>query len=188
MKRTVIALMLFLLMATGVLAEGLIKNVFERASVSGQIQNEKIVIEVNDFLQTPEKNIYDKLNESKEKYNNTYWNHNQKPCEHKNGFENCNYYEGKSGAGIQCHGFAMMLSDELFGKDAKIVEFSDLSKLKVGDIIRYNDRHTMIVTEIKEDYIEVAEANFNHDCKVEFGRKVEKKFLEKCSLLCISRY
>ncbi len=170
------------------------KNVYYPAGRSKEtLSYENAVVKVYtayEYCENYKKNVAEKIEEMREKYpEGEFRNSENEPCDHaKNGYKFCTFYEGSFGAGIQCHGFAILLSDEIFGKNAPVTKFSDLSKIRVGDFIRYNDRHSMIVTGIYEDYITVAEANFNHDCKITWDRKVEKKFLEECSLLCVSRY
>ncbi len=154
---------------------------------------EKAVIkiyDVFDYAINYEKSVAQRLEDLTQIYKDgSYWNKKGDFCNHeKDGYEFCNYYEGNAGSGIQCHGFALMISDTLFGCDAPVKIYTDLNEIKIGDIIRYNDRHTMIVTKIDTEYIEVLEANYNHDCKIKWNRKVEREFLENCELLCITRY
>ncbi len=127
-----------------------------------------------------------------------YWNHKgvpasweavtSTPCSHWTGAGWCNSYTGKSGQvfvsnqpAIQCLGFASMISDQLFGKDAPVRTFQDFDKLRVGDHIRLTYAvHSMIVIEKGPDYVKVVEVNRDFSsCKIEWDRRIEKKDLEK---------
>lgn len=127
-----------------------------------------------------------------------YWNHRgaasswetvtSSPCSHWTGASWCNTYTGKSSQvflsgqrAIQCLGFAAMISDQLFGRDAPARTFQDFNKLRVGDHIRLTAVvHSMIVIEKGADYVKVVEVNrdFN-SCKIEWDRKLTKKELER---------
>lgn len=72
--------------------------------------------------------------------------------------------------GYGCAGFAFMLSDGAFG-DLPAREFTDYTQLRVGDLLRMNnDMHTVVVLEIKDNYIVVAEGNYNYS--VHWGRRI----------------
>lgn len=128
--------------------------------------------------------------------NGTYWNNvgyngegsdylniSNTPCHHREFQDYCNNYMGKTaelfpwGRNIQCLGFASMLSDFLFGKDAEIEEFYDWKELKVGDHVRINsdtEFHSMIIIEITDDYVKVAECNNNfQQCMIRWGREIQ---------------
>lgn len=79
-------------------------------------------------------------------------------------------------AGVQCLGFASMLSDQIFGTDAPIRTFKDFDQLRVGDQIRLlKVGHSMVVIEKGEDYIAVAEANADFcTCKIAWGRVIKR--------------
>ncbi len=77
---------------------------------------------------------------------------------------NNDYYRWKGGItpnGYGCVAFAYILSDEAFGSlPAK--KHTDVSKIKVGDILRISqDTHSVIVLEVTNDKIVVAEGNYN---------------------------
>lgn len=145
-----------------------------------------------------------------------YWNHRgvevapgqetwqittDQPCNHapskKESWEN-EYYgvtsdlllDGK--AGIQCFGFASMLSDQIFGVDAPIRIFHDFDSLRVGDQIRLTVLgHSMVVIEKGKDYIAVAEANADYrTCKIAWGHVIRKSTLEGYgdNILYMTRY
>ena len=76
--------------------------------------------------------------------------------------------------GTGCVAFAMEVSDAIFGT-TPISEYTDVSKIKVGDIIRINnDRHSVIIYDISADgTVTVAEANYSQ--KVHYGRSFSAK-------------
>ena len=65
--------------------------------------------------------------------------------------------------GYGCQAFACILSDAAFGNaDAKLVTNVVFEDLRVGDILRINgDSHTVIITEVDNDHIVVAEGNYH---------------------------
>lgn len=99
------------------------------------------------------------------------------------GTSRCNGYSGVlanffnfGSYNIQCLGFASMISDILYGKDAKVVEFSDYNALEVGDTVRllaYD--HSAVVIEKTDSYITVAESNRDYEhCKITWGRQINR--------------
>ncbi len=87
---------------------------------------------------------------------------------------NDNFYMWNGGGpysgGYGCVAFAFILSDAAFGNlPARQVNTLDLSAIRVGDIIRYSG-HSVIVLEVHEDYVIVAEGNINSS--VMWGRDV----------------
>ncbi len=128
-----------------------------------------------------------------------YWNHRDLqvmgdtclcisgvPCEHnQNGYAFCNQYQGamrdlfSDFSGIQCFGYASLLSDLLFGADAPISEHQDIERIRVGDHIRFlNAQHSVIVTEIGRDendmfFVCVTECNADYEnCRISWGRRI----------------
>ena len=109
------------------------------------------------------------------------------PCNHwLYGSSYCNYYYGKSSVpvigiteSIQCLGFASMLSDQIFGKDAPVRMFYEFDKLRIGDQIRLtNAEHSMVVIEKTGDQITVAEVNADYStCRISWGRKLTRREL-----------
>ena len=72
--------------------------------------------------------------------------------------------------GKGCAGFAMMASDEAFGK-IPAFKFTDKSKIRVGDII-YNGSHFVIlVKNIKGTRYQIAEGNYNG--YIHYGREID---------------
>lgn len=128
-----------------------------------------------------------------------YWNHRNMnapgdtflcvsgtPCSHsQNGYVFCNQYQGTMRnlfpdfSGIQCFGYASLLSDLLFGTDAPISEHQDIERIRVGDHIRFlYAEHSVIVTEVGRDengmlYIFVTECNSDYEnCCISWGRRI----------------
>lgn len=102
---------------------------------------------------------------------------------------NDNYYGWKGGTytgGFGCAGFAFAVSDAAFG-DAKAVIHKDYSNIQVGDILRVdNDTHSVIVLEVKEDSVIVAEGNYNSS--IHWGREIPKDRLIDPSSYIMTRY
>lgn len=118
-----------------------------------------------------------------------YWNHvgkskynsntiTNKPCSHfSRGLKDCNSYSCPNGViGFQCYGFAWKMSDLIYGKKAKIKNFSSFKKCKAGDVIRYSG-HSVIVTKKTKNYVEVGECNVGGTCIISWGRRVYKNEL-----------
>lgn len=143
-----------------------------------------------------------------------YWNHRSAgitdgreswetvtntPCNHAaNGIYYCNTYYGVSSVPVigdtcswQCLGFASMLSDQLFGKNAPVRTFRDFDQLQIGDQIRLlSAEHSMVVIEKSRDSIAVAEVNADYSsCRISWGRRLSRRELENSGgALYITRY
>ncbi len=116
-----------------------------------------------------------------------YWNHTGKndpdsvtdsPCSSHYG---CDYHGGCScnsyGGAIQCMGFAAKLSYDITGVDRNSYEESrtlDLSKLRVGDIIRA-DGHSVVVTGVNGNNVSIAHCNYGANCIIRW-ETVNKSF------------
>lgn len=102
---------------------------------------------------------------------------------------NDNYYGWNGGTysgGYGCAGFAFALSDAAFG-DVKAVIHTDYNNIRVGDILRVdNDTHSVIVLEVKQDSVIVAEGNFNE--AVHWGREIPKAQLTGPGCYIMTRY
>ena len=96
---------------------------------------------------------------------------------------NGGYYSG----GYGCAGFAFLLSDAAFGTlPARFVYDITLDDVRVGDILRVNnDGHSVIVLEIYEDYVVIAEGNYNYS--IHWGRKLSAEQVAKADYL-MTRY
>ena len=122
----------------------------------------------------------------------SYWNHDEGgdplgttavPCDHtQSGIARCNRYESVStralgtGYGMQCAGFAGLLSDRVFGTDAPARLFEDYDALRPGDQARIeNDTHSVFILEKTDDYCIVAECNAAmNNCRIDWGRKIPR--------------
>ncbi|MDE6054684.1 MAG: hypothetical protein K2G55_13180 [Lachnospiraceae bacterium] len=102
---------------------------------------------------------------------------------------NDNYYGWKGGVytgGYGCAGFAFAVSDAAFG-DARAQKHSDYTNIKVGDILRINhDTHSVIVLEVRENSVIVAEGNYNSS--VHWGREISKDKLVDEGSYILTRY
>ncbi len=111
-----------------------------------------------------------------------YWNredpdvnnadgYTENPCVDKHSDKRENYFDGT----CQCHGFALKLGYDLFGIHAGNWErHYDLSKVKVGDLIRYRSRHTVMITGVYDDYFTVADCNWDYCCGIDWDRVMKK--------------
>ena len=112
------------------------------------------------------------------------------------------YYHWKGGplggtniSAVGCVAFAFILSDEAFGSlPARMYaegafEFEDI---KVGDILRVsNDAHTVIVLEVNDAGVVVAEGNIStgdHKGRVHWGRAISKEEVMSNTSHYITRY
>ena len=102
---------------------------------------------------------------------------------------NDNYYGWNGGiysGGYGCAGFAFLLSDAAFGS-LKAYQHEDFSAIRVGDILRINnDTHSVIILEIREDSIVIAEGNYNYS--IHWGRIISKEKLEQIGDYVLTRY
>lgn len=90
---------------------------------------------------------------------------------------NADFYAWKGGiysGGYGCAAFAFILSDAAFGDlPAKMSTEIVYEDLKVGDILRINnDTHSVIILEIHDDYVVIAEGNYNRS--IHWGRQLTK--------------
>ena len=149
-----------------------------------------------EYSKTWEEEFNNKIAKLQQKYpKGYYWNHagNGKnlgvtttPCDHKNGKCYCNVYDSKSTkacgfkVGRQCAGFASLLSDEVFGKDAPVRIFYNYDEIRVGDQARINNNsHTVFIIEKTDDYVVVAECNADYKtCVINWGRKIPRSGLK----------
>lgn len=123
-----------------------------------------------------------------------YWNHTGKnnpdgvtssPCSCHNG--RCDYFGGCNcnsyGSAIQCMGYAAKVSYDITGVDRYEYEETytlDVSKLRVGDIIRSNS-HSVCVTGVNGDKISITHCNYAGNCIIRwetvtkswFGNRIE---------------
>ena len=88
------------------------------------------------------------------------------------------WHGGIFSGGYGCVGFAFLLSDAAFGElPARWVEPVVYSDLRVGDIVRvYGDTHSVILLEVHETEVVVAEGNYNYS--IHWGRHIPKAEIE----------
>ncbi len=102
---------------------------------------------------------------------------------------NDNYYGWKGGiysGGFGCAAFAFAVSDAAFG-DARATIHHDYNNIRVGDILRVeNDTHSVIVLEVKQDSVIVAEGNYNSS--IHWGRELQKADLADNGSYIMTRY
>lgn len=102
---------------------------------------------------------------------------------------NDNYYGWKGGTyigGFGCAGFAFAVSDAAFG-DVPARIHRDYSNMRVGDILRVdNDTHSVIILEVRENSVIVAEGNYNSS--IHWGREIPKERLIDPSSYIMTRY
>lgn len=104
-------------------------------------------------------------------------------------WDNSDYYSWRGGiytTGYGCAGFAFMLSDAAFGK-LPARKTTDLSNIRTGDILRINnDSHSVVVLEVKDDGVIVAEGNLNS--QVYWGRKIPLSVVHAPGTYILTRY
>lgn len=102
---------------------------------------------------------------------------------------NDNYYKWNGGiysGGYGCVGFAFMLSDAAFGSlPTRITESFNADSLRVGDILRYSG-HSVVVLEIHETYVTIAEGNINNS--ILWGREISFDEIESSFEHHMTRY
>lgn len=102
---------------------------------------------------------------------------------------NADYRPWKGGTyvgGFGCAAFAFAVSDAVFG-DVQAQVHRDYANIKVGDILRVdNDTHSVIVLEVHENSVIVAEGNYN--ASIHWGREIPKAQLIDPFSYIMTRY
>jgi hypothetical protein len=101
---------------------------------------------------------------------------------------NNNYYQWKGGVytgGYGCLGFAFILSDAAFG-NLPARKHYDFNNIKIGDILKMDNAHYVIIIGIDEKNITFAEGNYNSS--IHWGRKVTVEKVKKTSNYVLTRY
>lgn len=102
---------------------------------------------------------------------------------------NDNYVSWQGGTyngGYGCAGFAFALSDAAFGNAPARIH-TDYDNIRVGDILRVNhDTHSVIVLEVRESSVIVAEGNYNS--RIHWGRELSKSSLPGEGNYIMTRY
>lgn len=101
---------------------------------------------------------------------------------------NDNFYGSKSGfGGYGCHAFALIMSDSAFGYLNFQTQHTNFDDLKVGDLVRLNnDTHTVVILEIKDSSVIVAEGNYNSS--IHWGREISKDTINNTGTYVLTRY
>lgn len=102
---------------------------------------------------------------------------------------NDNAYNWKGGiysGGMGCAAFAFAMSDAAFG-DLPARRHTDYSNIRVGDILRVNnDTHSVIVLEVSDIEVVIAEGNFNDS--IHWGRILNRTELQEEGNYILTRY
>ncbi len=102
---------------------------------------------------------------------------------------NSNYYQWNGGiysGGYGCVAFAFLLSDAAFG-DLPATKHTDFSNIRTGDIIRINnDTHSVVVLEVTDGSIVIAEGNYNSS--IHWGRILNRNELFSSGGYILTRY
>lgn len=117
-----------------------------------------------------------------------YWNHladapnnpdgwTDTPCNHSGGGKaECNMFTDHSTRGMQCAGYAMKLTYEIYGSSFLSWERDqDLSAVKPGDSIRLRSTyggHSIVVLGTEGDYLVYTDCNTGNTCKIGWDRKM----------------
>ena len=110
------------------------------------------------------------------------------PCTHHHGSKDyiylrdngCNNFTNYNFVSVQCDGFARKLAYDIYGSDCRFewTQDTDVSTLKAGDFVRYNnDAHSILVTGVEGDVVHIAECNWNEDCMIDYTRTESKEYL-----------
>lgn len=99
---------------------------------------------------------------------------------------NANEYQTWGILGRGCAAFAFILSDAAFGPGPYRVHY-DFSNIRVGDIIRLNyDTHSVIVLEVRNNSVIVAEGNYNS--MINWGREISFEEINRTGTYVQTRY
>lgn len=109
---------------------------------------------------------------------------------------NVDSYTWKGGIeanGAGCVAFAYILSDAVFGAmPARKVTTFEFKDIKVGDVLKMNGgSHTVIVLQVFEDSVEVAEGNYHENGSegfIHWGRVISASDLKKDTIYILTRY
>ena len=87
--------------------------------------------------------------------------------------------------GYGCAGFAMICSDAAFG-DLPGRTHESFDDIRVGDMIRIGDYHSVVVLEKRADSVIVTEGNYNSS--IHWGREITRSSLEQTGFYVTTRY
>lgn len=94
-------------------------------------------------------------------------------------------YPGYAYEGHGCAAFAFELSDAAFGSQPRI-EHMNVSDIKVGDILRLDNSHSVIVLEVQSGGVVIAEGNYNSS--VHWGRFLSTSEIKSSLTYIWTRY
>lgn len=87
--------------------------------------------------------------------------------------------------GYGCAAFAFILSDAAFGNIPGRYH-NNCDNIRVGDIIRLDDNHSVVALEIKDNSVVVAEGNYNSS--IHWGREISLDTIKESCTHIITRY
>lgn len=106
-----------------------------------------------------------------------YWNKYGKPAADLDGWTDTPCPSPHSTYGTkycqgQCAGYADKIGLDIFSKKTSTWNKKySIADLYIGDIIRYNSKHSIVVTGFDEDgYILVTDCNWTYDCQIDWDR------------------
>lgn len=89
-----------------------------------------------------------------------------------------------NGMGYQCHGFAMMLAEYVWGKkppaSSYVTDPNAVYTLGPGDVVRYlNDKHTIFVLRVEKNKVYFADCNWGQTCRIRWNGSITVNELKK---------
>ena len=130
--------------------------------------------------------VTSRLNMLRKKFpDGAYWNreyagtnnvdgYTYKPCASGHSDKRDNSFDGMG----QCHGFATKVGYDLFGiHPSSWSRHYNVNNVVVGDLVRYRDRHTVVITGVYDTYFTVADCNWTYDCQIDWDRKMNKSYI-----------
>ena len=99
--------------------------------------------------------------------------------------DNSYHSEAMHITGYGCAGFAFLCSDTAFS-DLPSRTHESFDAIRVGDLIRIGDYHSVVVLEKKADSVVVTEGNFNSS--IHWGREIARSSLESEGFYVTTRY
>lgn len=99
--------------------------------------------------------------------------------------DNSHYSPAMHMTGYGCAGFALICSDAAFGDLPGRTHYS-FDDIRVGDMIRIGDYHSVVVLEKKDNSVIVTEGNYNSS--IHWGREITRASLEQTGFYVQTRY
>lgn len=106
------------------------------------------------------------------------WSHKGENC--RSSSATCN----SNSRGYQCHGFAMMLAEYVWGKmppwSSQVDDINAVYTLAPGDVVRYlNDKHTFFVLKVEKNKVYFADCNWGQTCRIRWNGSISVSELKK---------